>query len=79
MNAYDLDPGRFSQGMATERLHPWHARHLYQQPLETTGMVGAVAVIRLMGEDGGCTYESTDNRFGLHYRHAVDPEFVRHM
>lgn len=56
-----IDDERFSQGMSTERFHPWHGEHLAPQPVSgVEGIAGAVALISLHGPHGGMTYEQCE-------------------
>ena len=66
-----IDEDRWSQGMSTERYHPWWGDDLEPQPIATEydGLgAGLVAVVTLHGEDGGMTYEQAEPVNGRHHR-----------
>lgn len=57
----DIDDDRWSQGMSTERYHPWHGDSLEPQPVSgAEGIAGRVAIIVHLGPEGGMAYEETE-------------------
>ena len=65
----EIDGDRWSQGMSTERYHPWHGHHLNDAPVPgAEDLAGMAAVITLHGPAGGMTYEQCENVNGKHYR-----------
>lgn len=79
-----IDLDRWSQGMSTERYHPWYGEGLEPQPIanENHGLgAGVVAAITVHGEDGGMTYEQCEPVNGRHHRakaSPAEPGQVRH-
>jgi hypothetical protein len=78
-----IDDDRFSQGMSTERYHPWYGDGLEPQPVatENDGIPGMVAIVTLHSPEGGMTYEQTENVNGRHHRIKASPaipDIVRH-
>ena len=65
-----IDDSRWSQGMSTERFHPWYGEGLEPQPVasENDGIAGMVSVITVHGPEGGMTYEQTETVNGRHHR-----------
>ena len=74
-----IDDDRWSQGMSTERFHPWYGDGLEPQPVSgAEDLAGMVAVVTLHGPEGGMTYEQTENVNGHHHRaSATIPGIVR--
>lgn len=69
-----IDDDRWSQGMSTERIHPWHGEGLEPQPVEGTDPIaGMVAVITLHSPEGGMTYEQTEPVAGRWHRAKASP------
>ena len=70
-----IDDDRWSQGMSTERYHPWYGDGLEPQPIatENDGMAGMVAVVTLHSPEGGMTYEQCENVNGRHHRVKSTP------
>ncbi len=61
MSMFDPDDGRWSHGMSTERVHPWHGEHLQPQPVAgAEGIAGMVTVVTLHDSDHGVTYEQCE-------------------
>jgi hypothetical protein len=65
-----IDESRWSQGMSTERFHPWYGDGLEPQPVadENDGLTGPVSVVTMHSPEGGMTYEQTENVGGRHHR-----------
>lgn len=56
-----IDDDRFSQGMSTERYHPWYGKCLNPQPeLGTDGIAGSVSIMALLSPEGGASYEECE-------------------
>jgi hypothetical protein len=70
-----IDEDRWSQGMSTERFHPWYGEGLEPQPVSTEndGIAGSVAIITHLGPEGGMSYEGTENVNGRHHRAKASP------
>lgn len=69
-----IDESRFSQGMSTERYHPWYGNQLEGTPIKgAEGLVGNVSVIAILSPEGGMTYEQTEPVSGRHHRGLKGP------
>lgn len=78
--SWGIDEERWSQGMSTERYHPWHGQALRDDPVPgVEGVAGGLAIISLHG-DHGVTYEHTSPLGDQHFRHTASapvPDLVR--